>query len=156
LVTQHLANQVEILQEATRLLAGVALRSLDVMDGTVTLPQFRVLAVLGDLGVVRSARVADALGLEPSTITRIIDRLASTGHVQRAADPANRSAVTLRLTSTGRAVVRRVADWREAELRRILLTLEPADRAALTRGLARMISESGEHYGAIAARRLPL
>lgn len=155
-MSEQLANQVEILQEATRLLAGVALRSLGVLDGAVTLPQYRVLAVLADLGAVRSARVADALGLEPSTITRIIDRLASAGHVQRGADPANRSAVTLRLTSTGRAVVSRVAAWREAELRRIILTLEPGDRAALTRALTRMISEAGEHYGATAARKLPL
>jgi DNA-binding MarR family transcriptional regulator len=155
-LSQHLTNQVDILQEATRLLAGVALRSLDVMDGAVTLPQYRVLAVIADLGAVRSARVAEALGVEPSTITRIIDRLASTGHVERAVDPANRSAVTLRLTSTGRAIVRRVVDWREAELRRMLLALEPGDRAALTRGLAHMISESGGLYGAVAARRLSL
>ena len=40
----------EVLQAATRVLAGVALRSLDVLDGAVTLPQFRMLAVLADLG----------------------------------------------------------------------------------------------------------
>jgi len=33
-----------------RVLAGVALRSLDVLDRTVSLPQFRVLAVLADVG----------------------------------------------------------------------------------------------------------
>ena len=31
---------VDVLQAATRVLAGVALRSLDVLGGTVTLPQF--------------------------------------------------------------------------------------------------------------------
>jgi hypothetical protein len=36
----------EVLQAATRVLAGVALRSLDVLDSAVTLPQFRLLAVL--------------------------------------------------------------------------------------------------------------
>ena len=40
----------EVLQAATRVLAGVALRSLDVLDSAVTLPQFRLLAVLADLG----------------------------------------------------------------------------------------------------------
>ena len=39
-----------MLQAATRVLAGVALRSLDVLDSAVTLPQFRLLAVLADLG----------------------------------------------------------------------------------------------------------
>jgi hypothetical protein len=55
---------VEVLQAATRVLTGVALRSLDVLDGAATLPQFRMLAVLADLGQVRSAQVARALGLE--------------------------------------------------------------------------------------------
>ena len=58
---------VEVLQAATRVLAGVALRSLDALDGAVSLPQFRVLAVLADLGCSRSAQVADALGLDAST-----------------------------------------------------------------------------------------
>ena len=40
------AAMVETLQAATRVLAGVALRSLDVLGGEVSLPQFRVLAVL--------------------------------------------------------------------------------------------------------------
>src|ERR1039458_7694498 len=44
---------VEVLQAATRVLAGVALRSVDVLDGAVTLPQFRMLAVLAGLGRAR-------------------------------------------------------------------------------------------------------
>ncbi len=62
---------VEILQAATRVLAGVALRSLEALDGAVTLPQFRMLAVLADLGRARSGQVARALGLEASTVTRL-------------------------------------------------------------------------------------
>jgi hypothetical protein len=65
------AGMAEVLQAATRVLAGVALGSLDVLDGTVSLPQFRVLAVLADLGRSRSAQVADALGLDASTVTRL-------------------------------------------------------------------------------------
>ena len=61
----------EVLQAAKRVLAGVALRSLNVLDGAVTLPQFRMLAVLGDLGQARSAQVARALGLDASTVTRL-------------------------------------------------------------------------------------
>ena len=60
------AEMVEVLQAATRVLAGVALRSLDVLDGAVSLPQFRVLAVLADLGCSRSVQVASALGLDAS------------------------------------------------------------------------------------------
>src|SRR5579875_1948675 len=64
-VADEITDGVEALQEATRMLAGVALRSVDVLEGVVSLPQLRVLAVLDDLGRARSARVATALGLEP-------------------------------------------------------------------------------------------
>jgi hypothetical protein len=47
---------IEVLQAATRVLAGVALRSVDVLGGAVTLPQFRMLAVLADLGRCRSVQ----------------------------------------------------------------------------------------------------
>lgn len=62
-------DSLEVMQAATRVLTGVALRSLDVLDGAVTLPQFRMLAVLADLGRARSIQVARALGLEASTVT---------------------------------------------------------------------------------------
>ena len=52
------------MQAATRVLAGVALRSMDALVGAVTLPQFRILAVLADLGHARSAQVAQALGID--------------------------------------------------------------------------------------------
>jgi len=150
------ASDVEVLQQATRLLAGIALRSVEVLHGAVTLPQYRVLAVLADLGEVRSARVADALGLEASTVTRLVDRLAAAGHVSRSDDPTNRSAVTLQLTASGRDLVEQVVSWRLRELRRILLCLEPADRITLTSSLALLVDVAGEGYGARDVHRLPL
>ena len=48
----------DVLQAATRVLAGVALRSLDALDSAVTLPQFRLLAVLADLGPAPSGQAA--------------------------------------------------------------------------------------------------
>jgi len=149
-------DEVEVLQEATRLLAGVALRSLEALDGAVTLPQYRLLAVLSDLGEVRSARVADALGLEASTVTRLVDRLIAAGHVIRDADPTNRSAVTLRLTPTGEELVTQVVSWRHGELARMLDCLTQSDRRALTRSLERLVAAAADGYGATAVHRLPL
>src|SRR5882757_8529614 len=85
------AEQVDALQAATRVLAEVALRSLDALDGAITLPQFRMLAVLAELGRMRSAGVARALALDASTVTRQADRLVAAGHVVRGSDPRHRS-----------------------------------------------------------------
>src|SRR5258707_9557831 len=92
----------EVLQAATRLLAGVALRSLDVLDAAVTLPQFRLLAVLADLGRVPSGQAAKVLGLDRSTVTRLAGRMVAAGHVARGTDPRHRGMVTLELTPSGR------------------------------------------------------
>lgn len=138
------------------MLTGVALRSVDVLQGAVSLSQFRVLAVLADFGRARSVQVAAALGLEPSTITRQVDRLVAAGHVTRVTDPRNRSAVILELTASGHRLVAEVAAWRQAELRRILLHLDRADRAALTVTVQRLVQAAGEGYGTMPRGSVPL
>jgi DNA-binding MarR family transcriptional regulator len=127
------AAMVETLQAATWVLAGVALRSLDVLGGEVSLPQFRVLAVLADLGHAWSGRVARALGLEASTVTRLADRLVTSGHVTRGRDPRHRGVVTLALTPSGEDLVARVLQWRRDELSRILGHLAADDGYGLAR-----------------------
>src|ERR1700727_32779 len=101
----------EVLQAATRVLAGVALRSLDVLDSAVTLPQFRLLAVLADLGPVASGRAARTLGLDPSTVTRLADRMVAAGHVAHGTDPPHRGVVTLELTPSGRDMGAAARGW---------------------------------------------
>jgi DNA-binding MarR family transcriptional regulator len=146
----------DVLQAATRVLAGVALRSLDVLDGAVTLPQFRMLAVLADLGRARSVQVARALGLDASTVTRLADRLVAAGHVIRGSEPGHRSVVTLELTGTGRYLVSQVAAWREQELARILDQLPPAGRAQVTTALRQLVEAAGDGYGTISRSLMPV
>ena len=79
-----------------------------------------MLAVLGNLGRARCAQVARALGLDASTVTRLADRLAASGHITWGRDPGHRSVVTLELTATGQHLVSQAAAWPEQELARIL------------------------------------
>ncbi len=150
------AEQVDALQAATRVLAGVALRSLDVLDGVITLPQYRMLSVLGELGRARSARVARALGLDASTVTRLADRLVAAGHVARGSDPRHRSVVTLELTPSGQRLVGAVTGWRQGELSRIVAALPPATQAGLTSMLGQLVTAAGEGYGLAAEPVVPL
>jgi DNA-binding MarR family transcriptional regulator len=138
---------VEVLQAATRMLVGVALRSLDLLNGAVSLPQFRVLAVLAHLGPARSGRVARALGLEPSTVTRLADRLVAAGHITRGSDPGNRSVVMLTLTADGQDKVAQVEAWRRVELSRLLGQLAPDDRVAAARALNLLVEAADNGCG---------
>ena len=146
----------EVLQAATRVLAGVALRSLDVLDSAVTLPQFRLLAVLADLGPVPSGQAARALGLDRSTVTRLADRMVAAGHVARGTDPRHRGVVTLELTASGRGLVAAADAWRREELARILALLAPSEQRALTTALGRLVAAAGEGYGVTGVPPVPL
>jgi DNA-binding MarR family transcriptional regulator len=141
-------EEVSAFQAATRDLVGVALRSLALLDGQVSLPQFRMLAVLAELGRCPSARVAQALQMGASSVTRMGDRLEASGHVVRGADPRNRSVVTLELSVPGQELVGQVLDWRHAELTRILAGMDPAERAAAAAGLRSFHEAASDSYPA--------
>ena len=146
---------MKTLQAVTRLLVGVALGSQEALDSAVSLPQFRMLAALDDLGESRSARVAESLGVKPSTVTRVGDQLVAAGHVTRGREPGNRSVVTLALTATGRRIVRQVAARREQELKRILGKLAPPEREQVTAALRRLVEAADEGSGAIIQGPVP-
>lgn len=139
-------EEVAAFQVATRDLVTVALRSLELLDGEVTLPQFRMLIALREHGRCSSSTAAHALHLGASSVTRLGDRLEHSGHVSRGHDPSNRSVVTLELTERGTKLVDEVLSWRHAELTRIMSGLDPTDRAAAAGGLRafhQMVAASG-------------
>jgi DNA-binding MarR family transcriptional regulator len=145
-----------VLQAATRVLAGVALHSLDILDDAVTLPQFRLLAVLADQGPVPTGQAARTLGLDRSTVTRLADRMVAAGHVARGGDLRHRGVVTLELTATGRELVAAANAWRQRELAKIIGRLPPAEQDAVTAALGLLVAAAGEDYGLTAQRPVPL
>lgn len=122
------AAELAAFEVATRDLVGVALRSVERLE--VSLPQFRLLLVLYELGRASSTQCAQALGVVGSSVTRLADRLHASGHLVRGADPDNRAVVTLELTDAGRRVVREVRRRRHQALRQVLDRLDPEERAA--------------------------
>ena len=142
-------DALETLQAATRVLSGVALRSLDVLDGAVTLPQFRILAVLADFGRARSTQVAQALGIEASAVTRFADRMVAAGYVSKDGEPVHRDAAILELSAAGEGLVGQVTAWRRRELARIFHQLPSDERVRLTHALRHLVEVAGEDYGAI-------
>jgi DNA-binding MarR family transcriptional regulator len=122
----------------------------------VTLPQFRLLAVLADLGPAPSGRAARAHGLDPSTVTRLADRMVAAGHVARGTNPQHRGVVTLDLTASGRGLVEAADAWRRHELARIMARLAPPERAAVTAALGLLVDAAGDDSGVTANRPVPL
>lgn len=128
-------SEVEALVRASRALVAIAVSALDALDDSVTLPQFRALVVLGELGTLRASELADRLGVSASTVTRIADRLAADGLLGRAENPSSRREVLLTISPSGERLVERVIDRRRALMRRLLDTLDTTERAAAVRSL---------------------
>jgi DNA-binding MarR family transcriptional regulator len=135
----------EAMLTASRALVGVAARSLAVAaPADVTLPQYRALVVLAARGRLRVGDLADALGIHPSTATRLCDRLVDRRLVRRAVDRGNRRERTISLSAEGRKVVDDVTGVRRAEIRTIVDRIPPDLRASAVAALVAFAEAAGE------------
>jgi DNA-binding MarR family transcriptional regulator len=121
-------------EEALPLLRAFTLlaeRSLEDAAPGLTLQQFRAVTVLHESGPLQATALAGALGIAPSTLTRLADRLVRTGLVSRGSDDADRRAVVLSVTRRGAHTARRVRARREQALARRFDGLAPDERAVV-------------------------
>lgn len=85
----------------SRALVALTARSLTELDADVTLPQYRTLVVLASRGPQRPADLAEELGVQRSTVTRICDRLVARGLAERRPGQADRRVIWVVLTEAG-------------------------------------------------------
>jgi DNA-binding MarR family transcriptional regulator len=135
---------VDALVSASRAMVALAARSLAELDADVTLPQFRTLVVLAARGPQRAADVATELGVNPSTGTRMCDRLVRKGLVRRTRISDDRRVVRLTLSPAGRALVEEVTRRRREELARIVAEIPADGHATLIAALRAFTTASGE------------
>ena len=105
---------------ASRVLIGVAARSLAAVEDTVTLTQVRALVIIASRGPLHLAALAEDMGVHPSNATRACDRLVAAGLLDRRDNPADRRHLLLTLTDAGRELVDGVMDRRRAAIGQIL------------------------------------
>lgn len=129
-----------------RVAAGRLLKQLGLYPG-----QEIVMMHLWEAGPVRQSDLIRTMELDPSTVTKMLQRLEQSGHVRRAPDPADRRAVLVEATEGSCALLADVAQaWCELE-DRTLAGLDPAERTELGRLLAKveenLCPEAGECPG---------
>ncbi|MCK8679008.1 MarR family winged helix-turn-helix transcriptional regulator [Streptomyces lichenis] len=123
--TSHALSRVARLHRIT---AGRLLRAAGLYPG-----QEFVMMYLWDSGPVRQSELIRVMELDPSTVTKMLQRLEQGGHVRRSPDPADRRAVLVEATETSCALLKDVSGaWSELE-QRLLAGLRPAERAELSR-----------------------
>ncbi len=84
-------------------------------------------------GPVRQADLIRSLGVDPSTVTKMLSRLEKSGHVTRTTDPADRRAMLIEATPESRKMRSGIKTaWEELE-NRTVATLDTTERAQLLR-----------------------
>jgi DNA-binding MarR family transcriptional regulator len=129
---------------ASRLLIAVSASSIAAVDESITIPQFRLLVVLHTRGPMKLSILAEHLGVNPSTTTRMVDRLIFTGMVDRQVNPTSRREVLLDLTEDGAQTVTRVTQQRRRQIARIVARMPAQHRAQLIEALEAFNDAGGE------------
>jgi len=135
---------IDAVLSASRVLVGVAARSLSDIAEEVTLTQYRTLVVLASRGTQNLVGLAEAVGVTPATATRMCDRLVKKKLIVRASEPDDRRQVRLALTKKGLGLVRAVTDRRRREIKTILSTITLKEQTALVQALSRFATAAGE------------
>jgi DNA-binding MarR family transcriptional regulator len=129
-------------EEVDRIIAlyrrtGRSLRANDPANWAagVTMPQLRILFLLGRSELVSVGHVATGLGISQPSATETIEKLVCKGLVARTPDAADRRMVRLELTEAGREMIDRPWETRRAVLASALRDASPTEREAIERGL---------------------
>lgn len=129
---------------ASRLLVAVSARSIANVDETITIPQLRTLVLLSVGGSTKLATLAERLAVNPSTATRMVDRLVAAGLVSRRPNPVSRREMVVDLTARGEHLVQEVTERRRQELSVIVSRMPPAARQRLVDALVAFTAAGDE------------
>jgi DNA-binding MarR family transcriptional regulator len=115
-------HTTRIEQQLTILLRRVQRIHVTTASGEVELERsaYGILCRLADEGPHRLGSLAQAFGLDPSTITRQVQALEQAGWAGRHADPTDRRAAILDITDDGRQVLQATRERRRESLRAAL------------------------------------
>ncbi|KAA0931563.1 MarR family winged helix-turn-helix transcriptional regulator [Streptomyces apricus] len=126
----HAISRVARLHRAA---AAKLLRGAGIYPG-----QELVMMLLWDRGPLRQSDLIKALELDPSTVTKMLQRLEQAGHVRRRPDPRDGRAVLVEAAEGNRGLHDEVAHaWTGLE-EHTLAGLSPAERTQLAALLARV------------------
>ena len=98
----------------------------------MTRAQWAVLARLDRAEGLNQSELADMLDLQPITLTRLLDKLADSGLIERRPDPDDRRAKRLFLTAAARPLLTQLTTLGEETMAATLAGLSPRDVEQMT------------------------
>jgi DNA-binding MarR family transcriptional regulator len=104
----------------------------------LTIPEWRVMAVLGGTPGLSAGEVAQRTAMDKVQVSRAIARLAAMRRVQRMTDDRDARVARLSLTAKGRAIYDEIVPLALSLEDLLLQALSPAERASLENLMAKL------------------
>jgi len=136
-------------------LMSTALSRIYVDRYKIGVPEWRVLVTLGELGMITDKAIGQHGHMHKTKVSRAIALLERRKLVSRKANRADLREAFLSLTPTGREIYNELAPIALDFSRRLMETVDSADRAALDRALSRLTECSAMLTADIANTRAP-
>jgi DNA-binding MarR family transcriptional regulator len=99
----------------------------------LTAPRLSALSVVVFVGPITLGRLAEAEGVQPPTMTRLVDALEADGHVVRRNDPSDGRAILIRATAKGTRLLMEARAHRVAALTDRVAELDAESQTLLGR-----------------------
>jgi len=115
------------------------------MDLNLTIAQLKSLFFISNERGTNSTKLAEALGVTPSNVTGIVDRLVRQGLVSRRKNPENRRMLVLQATEKGEALLSRLRERKIGQLSELLSCLNEEQLCTLARGLGFLVEATEVH-----------
>ena len=114
----------------------------------LSIPEWRVMAVLAQQSALSAAQVAERTAMDKVAVSRAVSRLLARGRLERRTAPADRRKSMLSLSNEGRNIYAEVVPVALRLERSLLAVLGEADRQALERILDTLLEHArtfGKH-----------
>jgi DNA-binding MarR family transcriptional regulator len=121
-------------EELMRLLADS--HAPEFLEIAVTMPQAKLLYLLGAAGELHMSDLVHRLGVSLSTISGLVDKVVDQGLASRREDPVDRRQVVVALTPAGRDFIDRFRELNARQMRELLELLADDDLARVRDALA--------------------
>ena len=105
---------------------------------SISRAQWTVLMRLDRFEGLKQSELAEVLDLQPISLTRLLDRLAGNGLIERRPDPNDRRANRLYLTPAARPLLKQLSELGEDMMTSVLDSIDEPSRERLLKNLASM------------------
>jgi DNA-binding MarR family transcriptional regulator len=132
-----ISEAIELDRQAHRIIRQHSFNAWMGLNLTVT--QLKSLFFISNQGVSNPRKLALALGVTPSDVTGIVERLVEQGLLIRQDNPDDRRVSVLRVTEKGEAILFDLRERRTSSMREILAGMDTEELSCLIKGLSALV-----------------